>query len=116
MNNRKIVITGLGVIAPNGTGKEEFWQAMKEGSSGIKPIKRFDTSDFQCKLGGEIDDFEPKRFLGTKGLRELDRSARLLCSAAAVKSAISFPTPTWSWQTGPGFPVPRESRPAPMMP
>jgi 3-oxoacyl-[acyl-carrier-protein] synthase II len=84
MNNRKIVITGIGVIAPNGTGKEEFWQALKQGRSGIKPIKRFDTSEFQCKLGGEIDSFEPERFLGSKGLRELDRSARLLCCAAKL--------------------------------
>ena len=49
-NNKKIVITGLGVIAPNGIGKEQFWQALKEGKSGIKRIRRFDTSEFKCKL------------------------------------------------------------------
>jgi len=80
----RIVITGIGVIAPNGIGKEEFWQALKDGSSGIRPIKRFDTSDFKCKSGGEISDFRPTHFLGYKGLKELDRSARLLCSAAKL--------------------------------
>jgi 3-oxoacyl-[acyl-carrier-protein] synthase II len=80
----RIVITGIGVIAPNGIGKEEFWQSLREGRSGIRPIKRFDTSEFKCKQGGEISDFRPTHFLGQKGLKELDRSARLLCSAAKL--------------------------------
>jgi 3-oxoacyl-[acyl-carrier-protein] synthase II len=84
LNKRRIVITGLGVLAPNGIGKEAFWQGLKEGKSGIKPIKRFDTSEFKCKLGGEIKDFKPTYFLGYKGLRDLDRTARLLCSAAKL--------------------------------
>ncbi|GBE05085.1 3-oxoacyl-[acyl-carrier-protein] synthase 2 [bacterium BMS3Abin10] len=82
--NKKIVVTGLGVIAPNGIGKEQFWQALKEGRSGIKPISRFDTSEFKCKLAGEIYGFKPTYFLGSKGLRSLDRTARLLCSAAKL--------------------------------
>ena len=84
MNKRRIVITGLGVIAPNGIGKEQFWKALKEGKSGIKPIKRFDTSNFKCKSAGEISDFRPTEFLGFKGLKNLDRTSRLLCSAAKL--------------------------------
>ena len=84
MKERRIVITGLGVIAPNGIGKENFWLALKEGRSGIKCIKRFDTSEFKCKLAGEIQDFKPEDFLGTKGLRDLERTSRLLCSAAKM--------------------------------
>jgi 3-oxoacyl-[acyl-carrier-protein] synthase II len=84
MNERRIVITGLGVIAPNGIGKEEFWQALKEGRSGIKPVTRFDTGEFKCKLAGEINNFKPAYFLGSKGLRSLDRTTRLLCSAAKL--------------------------------
>jgi 3-oxoacyl-[acyl-carrier-protein] synthase II len=84
MNKRRIVITGLGVIAPNGIGKEDFWSALREGRSGIKPISRFDTHEFKCKLGGEIDDFHPTHFLGQKGLRDHERTARLLCSAAKL--------------------------------
>ncbi|NWF52996.1 MAG: beta-ketoacyl-[acyl-carrier-protein] synthase II, partial [Nitrospirae bacterium] len=84
MKNGKIVITGIGVIAPNGVGKEQFWDALKEGKSGIKPITRFDTDGFRCKTGGEIDNFDPTTFLGNKGLKGLDRSARLLCSAAKL--------------------------------
>jgi 3-oxoacyl-[acyl-carrier-protein] synthase II len=84
MNKKRIVITGIGVIAPNGIGKDQFWTALKEGRSGIKPISRFDTSSFKCKLGGEVPNFNPTVFLGTKGLKNLDRTARLLCSAAKL--------------------------------
>src|SRR4030042_2170868 len=84
MSKKRIVITGTGVIAPNGIGKEQFWTALKEGQSGIKPISRFDTSSFKCKLGGEVPNFNPTVFLGTKGLKNLDRTARLLCSAAKL--------------------------------
>ena len=83
-NHKKIVITGLGVIAPNGIGKEQFWQALKEGQSGIKPISRFDTSAFKCKLAGLLFGFKPAYVLGSKGLRSLDRTTRLLCSAAKL--------------------------------
>lgn len=84
MSEKRIVITGLGVIAPNGIGKENFWRALKEGRSGIKPIIRLDTKDFKTKLAGGVSDFNPADFLGTKGLRELDRTTRLLCSAAKL--------------------------------
>src|SRR4030066_1376155 len=84
MNKKRIVITGIGVIAPNGIGKEQFWTALKEGHSGIKPISRFDTNGFKCKLAGEINNFNPAVFLGSKGLKNLDRTSRLLCSAAKL--------------------------------
>jgi 3-oxoacyl-[acyl-carrier-protein] synthase II len=83
-NGNRIVVTGLGVIAPNGIGKYNYWEALKEGRSGIKRIKRFDTARFKCKLAGEINNFKPTHFLGKKGLRDLDRSSRLLCSAAKL--------------------------------
>jgi len=84
MTKKRIVITGIGVIAPNGIGKEQFWNALKEGRSGIKPISRFDTDGFKSKLGGEVSNFNPTVFLGSKGLKSLDRTARLLCSAAKL--------------------------------
>ena len=53
---RRVVITGLGIIAPNGIGKDEFWNSLKEGRSGIKKISRFDTSGYPCQVAGEITD------------------------------------------------------------
>jgi 3-oxoacyl-[acyl-carrier-protein] synthase II len=85
MLKRRIVITGLGVIAPNGIGRQQFWDALKAGRSGIKPIRRFETNGFKCRLAGEISsEFNPAEYLGSKGLRNLERTSRLLCSAAKM--------------------------------
>lgn len=78
------VITGIGVIAPNGIGKEAFWSALKEGRSGIKPITAFETAFFKSKTAGEVSDFDAEKFLGPKGLRTMDRSTRFLCAAAKL--------------------------------
>lgn len=78
------MITGVGVVAPNGIGKDDFWSALKEGRSGIEPVTRFNTEEFKCKQAGEINDFKPTRYLGYKGLKNLDRTTRLLCSAAKL--------------------------------
>jgi len=78
-----IVITGIGVITPVGIGKETFWGALLMGKSGFRKITLFDTSPFEVHIGGEID-FDPAVFLGKKGLRDLDRSTRLICSAARL--------------------------------
>ena len=82
----KVVITGVGVIAPNGIGKDEFWRALEEGTSGVRPITVFDPGLFKTHLAGEVSNFDVEKFLGEKGLRNLDRSTKFLCSA--VKLAI----------------------------
>lgn len=79
---RKVVITGIGVLSPIGTGREDYWEALAQGKTGFGPVTLFDTSSFDVHVAGELRDFDPEIFLGRKGLRELDRSARLVCSAA----------------------------------
>jgi len=81
---RTVVITGIGVLSPIAIGKDNFWDALIQGNTGFKPITLFDTSSFAVHIGGEITDFDPVTFLGKKGLRELDRSTRLVCSAAKL--------------------------------
>ena len=84
---KRIVITGLGIISPIGIGKEAFWDALQAGLDAIKPVTLVDTTFFKTKMAGECSDFNAEQFLsGIKGLRNLDRSARLLCSA--VKCAL----------------------------
>ena len=79
---KRVVITGIGVIASNGIGRDAFWEAIFKGVSGIKPISLFDTAGFSAKTAGEVKDFQPQDFLGQKGLRTLDRSTKLAaCSA-----------------------------------
>ncbi len=78
------MITGVGVVASNGIGKESFWGALENGASGIKEVSLFDTSTMKTKLAGEIKDFDAKLYLGEKGLRLLDRSTKLVNVAAKL--------------------------------
>jgi len=81
---KKIAITGLGIISPIGTGKDEFWSGLRQGRTGFRKITLFDALPFAVGVAGEISDFDAQSFLGNKGLRELDRSTRLVCSAAKL--------------------------------
>ena len=81
---KRIVITGIGVVAPNGIGKEEFWSNCLAGVSGIKPITLFDISKYRCRYAGEISNFDPAKYLGPKGLRNLDRTTLLALVAAKL--------------------------------
>src|SRR6266540_4157852 len=56
-SKRRVVITGLGAIAPNGVGKDRFWEGLIQGRSGIRRITRFDASNFPCQIAGEVADF-----------------------------------------------------------
>lgn len=69
---RDAVVTGLGVVAPNGIGVDEFWPAITEGRSGISELERFDTEDFNSKIAGTVDDFEPGDYFGRKEQRRMD--------------------------------------------
>jgi 3-oxoacyl-[acyl-carrier-protein] synthase II len=84
MKDKRVVITGLGIIGSNGIGKDAFMEAIFQGVSGIKPISLFDTSGFKVKSAGEVKDFDPAAFLGSKGLRTLDRSTKLVNSATKL--------------------------------
>lgn len=81
MKAKRIVITGIGLLSPIGIGKDNYWQALKEGRSGIKKITVFDTAKFKIKVGGEITEFNPKETLGRIGLVDLDRATTLLSCA-----------------------------------
>src|SRR5271165_5978643 len=83
MQKHRVVVTGLGVLAPNGCGKETFWQACVEGRSGVRAVTRFDTSSFQTRIAGEIQDFVPEAF-GLTSVEHalLDRNTQLAVAAA----------------------------------
>ena len=82
--DRRVVITGLGVIAPNGIGKDAFWKAIKSGKSGIRKITRFDPSEFPSQIAGEINGFDSSDFISPKKARHMDRFAQLAVSAAKM--------------------------------
>jgi 3-oxoacyl-[acyl-carrier-protein] synthase II len=83
MSNR-VVVTGLGVISPVGTGKDVFWQNLIAGKSGIGPVTRFDVSDMPTKIAGEINDFDPGLYMDKKEARRMDRFAQFALAAAKL--------------------------------
>jgi 3-oxoacyl-(acyl-carrier-protein) synthase len=80
---RRVVITGLGVVAPNGIGKEDFWQACISGRSGVRRITRFDASFLPTQIAGEIPVFDPASLgLKTEESITLDRGTQFAVAAA----------------------------------
>jgi act minimal PKS chain-length factor (CLF/KS beta) len=79
----RAVVTGLGVIAPNGIGVEQYWQAVVSGRSGIAPLQRFDASDYPTKVAGEIapDAFDATEHLPKRLLPQTDRVTQLALAA-----------------------------------
>ncbi len=71
MEKRRVVITGLGVISPLGCGLEKFWKALIAGKSGIGPITHFDATLFNCRIAGEVKDYNPLDYFSTKEARNL---------------------------------------------
>ncbi len=86
--NRRVVITGMGVITPIGRELETFWNNLLEGRSGIVDISRFDTTGYDCTIAGEVRDFDPKPvFNNPKDHKRTDRFTHL--AMAAAKSAMA---------------------------
>ncbi|MGE5473104.1 MAG: beta-ketoacyl-ACP synthase II [Ignavibacteriales bacterium] len=81
---KRVVITGTGAVTCLGTGKRNFWEALKEGKSGIGVIKRFDPSQFPTQIAGELKDFEPEQYLDKKEARRMDRYTQYAMSAAKI--------------------------------
>ena len=80
---RRVVITGLGVVAPNGIGKEAFWDACISGRSGIRRITRFDASHMPVQIAGEVTNFCPEALGLTKDeCKSLDRAAQYAIAGA----------------------------------
>ena len=72
MSREKIVITGLGSVAPNGNHVDDYWANLISGVSGIGPITYFDSSNHRVKIAGELTDFDPETVLDAKEIRKLD--------------------------------------------
>jgi 3-oxoacyl-[acyl-carrier-protein] synthase II len=77
-NKRRVVITGLGAIAPNGIGKDAFWESLVAGKSGIRRISRFDVSKYPSKRAGEVDDYKLKNFFQIKKTKKIGRAAQFI--------------------------------------
>ena len=94
MSTEPIVITGVGILASNGIGREAFWRAIRSGVSGIRRIERFDASELPCQIGGELWYFNPEDFMKKNVVRTWCRhvhqalaSARLAVDDAELQHA-----------------------------
>src|SRR6516225_415293 len=84
---RRVAVTGLGVVAPNGIGKEAFWSSCVNGRSGVGPMRSFDPSGHPVRIAAEVPEFDMKPFLPgphRKSLKIMGRAARFAVAAAGL--------------------------------
>lgn len=89
MNMRRVVVTGIGIISPVGTGKEEYFQSLKEGKCGVDIITKFDTEGFDAKIAAEVKDFDPSLYIDKKECRRMDRFTQFAVAASKMAMADS---------------------------
>jgi 3-oxoacyl-[acyl-carrier-protein] synthase II len=100
--SRRVVVTGVGLICGCGIGTEQVWQNLIAGKSGIGPITQFDASQFDCRIAGEVRNFDPLEWIEKKELKKMGRFIQLVMAAAdfAVKMARFEVTPEIADATG----------------
>ncbi|NGZ02328.1 MAG: beta-ketoacyl-[acyl-carrier-protein] synthase II [Nitrospira sp. WS238] len=81
---RRVVITGLGLVTPLGTGVEKTWKAICAGESGIGRITRFDPTGYDAQIAGEVKDFDPARFIEKKEIKKMDTFIHYAVGAAQL--------------------------------
>jgi 3-oxoacyl-[acyl-carrier-protein] synthase II len=86
MDRRRVWITGIGVVSPIGTGRDDFWAGVRRGVSPVKRIDRFDPSTFRSQVAAQIDDFDPLDHLDARTARQLDRFSQF--SLVAGRQAL----------------------------
>lgn len=87
MEEKRVVVTGLGVISPVGIGKDTYWNALVNGENGIGPITHFDATEYAARIAGEVKDFNPGDYgIDRKDARHMDPSTQY--AVAATKLAL----------------------------
>src|SRR5262249_11638577 len=95
---RQVVITGLGVVAPNGVGKDAFWSACRNGVSGVGPLRSFDAARHRVTIAAEVNDFDTTPFLPDehrKSVKIMSRAMRFAVGAAGLAIRDSGLGPDW---------------------
>jgi len=92
--NRRVVVTGLGVVSSLGIGWEEFWKNLIAGKSGISRVSSFDTSAYDRHYAGEVKNFDPTKFMSAKKAARMGRASQMAIAASklALKDATIQPT------------------------
>lgn len=100
--NRRVVITGLGVVSPIGNGKDQYWHALEAGQNGVGPITQFDATNYTVKIAGEVRDFDPTLYMPKKDAKRSDRVIQFSAAAAAmaIEDAKLDPASVDPWRFG----------------
>jgi 3-oxoacyl-[acyl-carrier-protein] synthase II len=99
---RRVVVTGLGLVTPLGTGVEKTWKALCAGESGIRRITKFDPTAYDAQIAGEVKDFDPAQFIEKKEIKKMDTFIHYAVGAAqlAVDDAGFKVTPEEATKVG----------------
>lgn len=90
MEKRRVVITGMGVVAPNGIGVDAFWDSLVHGRSAVRRITHFDASSYPCKIAAEVPEFDPTDYMDPKTAKRLSRFAQFALSSAKMAIEDSY--------------------------
>jgi 3-oxoacyl-[acyl-carrier-protein] synthase II len=83
VRGRRVVVTGIGAVSPNGIDRESFWHATRDGRSGVRRIAQFDPSALACRIAGEVSDFDPAAHFPSRQLKHVSRAVPMSLAAAA---------------------------------
>ena len=83
-SNRRVVVTGLGIVSSIGIGWKDFWKSLIAGKSGISRITSFDTSGYDKHYGGEIKNFQPEQFIDKRVVNKMGRASQLVIAASRL--------------------------------
>jgi 3-oxoacyl-[acyl-carrier-protein] synthase II len=86
-DKKRVVITGMGVVSPVGSGIEKFWKSLVEGKSGIRSITHFDAAQFDSRISGDVIDYDPLQHFNSKDARNFSRFIQL--AVVAAKEALA---------------------------
>ncbi|HEX9156782.1 MAG TPA: beta-ketoacyl-ACP synthase II, partial [Syntrophales bacterium] len=81
---RRVVVTGMGMVSPLGTGVEKSWQALIQGKSGVARITKFDATGFDTRIAAEVKDFVPENFIDKKEMKRMDIFIQYAMAAAVL--------------------------------
>jgi len=99
---RRVVVTGVGLLTSVGIGTKTVWEAIKSGTNGIGPITAFDATDFNCRIAGEVKGFNPGDYIEKKEIKKMGRFIQFAIAAAefALEGAELKPNPETAERTG----------------
>ena len=76
--NRRVVVTGLGVVTSLSCQVEDLWEKLLAGHSGVHPVRLFDTTEFKVKFGGDVYDWPPVDYISPKDIKRIDRFTQIV--------------------------------------